>query len=406
MSASQIIIGFLFWLGQVKFCITIINRYIVFLRDSLAKHVFTISFATLMTAWPIVAFIFYHDLPLVGDTLRLHPRSIASLLLLLYLLYGDYLLLRANLRALIKTWHNPLPENVRLVKSRRVNPLDQYKEERGDARRRKEPENKKHPVSPFLKYPLNMLNDYYQLESNTYEILYDSLPSNFNGIRIAQISDLHYDRHLDSRFYEFCIREINNKHPDIIFVTGDNISRKHYNPEVMSYLSRLKAPEGVFVLRGNHDFWQDRKGFAKEIRKTRCILLNNRSVVIKRGGQAVRIVGVEHPWKRMKGWDRLLFPRDGLFTICATHTPDNFRRAADAGAALTLCGHTHGGQVRIPFFGPVVCPSKFSRRFDQGFFDKGNSLLYVNRGVGSTIPFRMRCSSEIGFFVLVGEEGA
>jgi len=377
----------IFWLGQIKLGITIINKYIVFLRDSIAKHILTIGFGVFMTAWPIVLFVLYRDTVFTRHILSFHPSGILEYMLLVGLLYGVFLLIQANARALARFFKNPLPEGVNRIAHKRYTPA--------------EGAGWKMPRLPlFLQYPLHFFNDYYTVELNIFEITFEDLPSSFDGFRVAHITDMHYDTRLDFRFYEFCVSETNALAPDLVLVTGDNISRQRYSPKAFGILTDLKAPEGVYILRGNHDFWQDAKTVKSEILVKGLGLLDNRSVTITRDGDTLRIVGVEHPWKRLRTWDEMLLPRDQVFTICATHTPDNFRRAAKAGAALTLCGHTHGGQVRVPFFGPVVCPSKFSRRYDQGFFRIGKSYLYVNRGIGSTVPFRMRCPSEIALFIL------
>jgi len=387
MSLFKIAIMVVFWLGQVKLGITIINKYIVFLRDSLAKHLFTIFFGFLMFSWPVFFFCSCRDSLFLQNLLLFRPDRPAGWLLLLFFLYGVFQFFRANIAAAFRMARHSLPERVKLLETHKLHP--------------DESQSWKSPRFPlFLTRPVNLLNDYYTLESTVFEIQCSGLPEAFEGVRIAQLSDLHFDGRLDRRFYEFCVEEINRLRPDLVFVTGDHISRRRYTPEVAGILSGLKPRGTVYVLRGNHDFWEDGPRLRKMFEENGFTLLDNRAVTLERRGQKIRIVGVEHPWKKWKTWDQELLYGDGLFTICATHTPDNFDRAASAGVPLTICGHTHGGQVRVPFFGSIVCPSRFSRRYDQGFFQKADSLLYVNRGVGSTVPFRLRCPSEITLFVL------
>jgi len=383
----QLVLVTFFWLGQIKLCITIINKYIVFMHDRLAKHILTIVFSLFMAIWPLVLFLQYRQSDIVGQILTLHPRSIFPAALLVYFAYGVILFVRANIVALIKKLRRSLPRRVCLLESRsQLTP---------------EADKWVPPQFPLgLGKFLNPFNNYYQLEKNIFEIQCDGLPDEFDGLRVAHLTDFHFDGLLDDNYYNFCISETNGMKPDIIFVTGDNISLKSYICRAVESLSRLRATEGVFFLRGNHDFWTDGSGILAELRKKGCAVLDNKAVYIKRGESQIRVYGVEHPWKRDKNWDRLLWEEGGIFTLCATHTPDNFRRAADAGAALTLCGHTHGGQIRLPFLGPVICPSRYNRTYDQGFFERNGRLLYINRGIGSTVPFRFRCVAEIALFIL------
>lgn len=384
----HIIIAVIFWLGQMKVCITVINKYIVFMHDRLAKHILTLVFAIFMAIFPIVLFAYYQHTDIVSQILMLRPRSFASVALLAYFLYGVLLFVRANMISLIKKLRRPLPMQVRLVERNRLLSSNAHKWT-----------PPKFPIG--LGRLLNPFNNYYQIEKNTYEIQCEDLPDDFDRLRVVHLTDFHFDGSLDDEYYNHCIHEANALKPDIIFVTGDNISAKDYTKHAVKKLSGLRAKEGVFFLRGNHDFWTDGSGILAELRKMGCTVLDNRAVYIIRGKSQIRVYGVEHPWKRDKNWDIPLRDTKGIFTLCATHTPDNFRRAADAGAALTLCGHTHGGQIRLPFFGPVICPSRYNRTYDQGFFERNGGLLYINRGIGSTVPFRFRCVAEIALFILI-----
>jgi predicted MPP superfamily phosphohydrolase len=88
------------------------------------------------------------------------------------------------------------------------------------------------------------------------------------------------------------------------------------------------------------------------------------------------------------------------FRILLSHSPDQFPRAASKGVDLVLAGHNHGGQIRLPVFGPILMPSRYSRHFDRGFFRSGPSMLYVSQGVGGKHPIRYGCSPEITRFTL------
>jgi predicted MPP superfamily phosphohydrolase len=88
------------------------------------------------------------------------------------------------------------------------------------------------------------------------------------------------------------------------------------------------------------------------------------------------------------------------FRLVLSHSPDLFYQAASWGTDLMLSGHNHGGQIRFPFLGAVFMPSRYSRRFDRGFFRRGNMLLYVNEGIAGRHPVRYGCPPEVTRFVL------
>lgn len=105
--------------------------------------------------------------------------------------------------------------------------------------------------------------------------------------------------------------------------------------------------------------------------------------------------GTEQRWKK-KPPPSDHFPRNSnLLKIVLAHTPDDFPYLIEHEPHLVICGHTHGGQVCFPFFGPVVVPSDYGRRYASGLFMERKSLLYVSRGIGCYPPFRMLCNPEI-----------
>ena len=110
-------------------------------------------------------------------------------------------------------------------------------------------------------------------------------------------------------------------------------------------------------------------------------------------GQRCVVVGHEGPWNR-PGPDLHNAPRD-CFRLGLSHTPDNFIWAADNGIALLICGHTHGGQVRLPVIGSIFVPSLYGRRFDQGVFMENHTAMVVSRGVSGKEPLRINCPPQV-----------
>jgi uncharacterized protein len=376
----------LFWAGQITLGLSYINRYTLYIRNAILRNFLTALILIIIFPAIPLFFLFFHDLSFVKNALFLSPSNFFDYMVLLYLFYG-LLFLFKSVYSRIKNSMMPFPEKIRIISQNTLHPEKKI--------------NLIPPsIHPLFNLFLHKLNDYYKIEINTYEIECYGLPQEFDGIRIGHISDLHFDGKLDPGYYKFCMDELHKLKPDIILVTGDLISRRIYIPEISEILTNLQAKEGVYIIRGNHDFWKKNNHLERDLIIKGCNLLNNRSIMVKRDKSMIRITGVEHPWNRMKNWNKKLFRDKDNFTICITHTPDNFRRAADAGADLIFCGHTHGGQVRLPYIGSIICPSRFSYNFKQAFKQKNNSLLFVNRGIGSTFPFRFNCPPEITLHVL------
>lgn len=246
------------------------------------------------------------------------------------------------------------------------------------------------------------MDDTYRLEVVSKHLRFRKLPRAFDGIRIIQMSDIHYDPMLRPEYFEQAIELVLALQPDLIVLTGDYITRRKYLPAAFRKLSRLQAPLGVFATRGNHDFWTSGQHCKELVERSGMILLDNHTYRLQRDGQCLDLIGIEHPWRPVRNWDDLLGAKDnGTFRMLLSHTPDNIYRAARHGVDLMLSGHTHGGQFRLPGVGAILVPSRYSRRFDAGLFDCRGTVLYVNRGLGIIPPpLRIHCRPEITELVL------
>ena len=208
----------------------------------------------------------------------------------------------------------------------------------------------------------------------------------------------------------------NSLNPDAILVTGDIIN-VHYNEldPFMNTLSKLKAKYGVYSVMGNHDYgYYDREATQEELDERILLLqqkqremgwdiLLNENRIIKIDGQELAIVGVEndskppHPAlgdlpKAMEGVS------DSAFVILMSHDPSHWLRdvVPNSNIPLTLSGHTHAMQFKIG----NISPSQLIYDEWGGRFDRGEQMLYVNVGTGSSVPFRLGAWSEIGLFIL------
>lgn len=232
---------------------------------------------------------------------------------------------------------------------------------------------------------------------------FPALPPALAGYRIAQISDIHCGTFAPEERVRDWVRRVNALQPDLIAVTGDLIaSGATHIAAVARALGELRAPDGVFVVMGNHDYFGAGDVLVDALTRAGLRVLRNAAVPIRRGDATLLVAGVDDTWTgRCDPEQALATRRPDTFTLLLAHDPDVFPVAARLGVALTLSGHTHGGQVGIPFFAKYVNLAQLVSRYTAGMYRQGESLLYVNRGAGTTgPPIRIGVRSEISLFTL------
>lgn len=236
------------------------------------------------------------------------------------------------------------------------------------------------------------------------------LPAAFDGLRIAQLSDLHIGPHTPRGFLRRVVRAVEGARADLIAVTGDLIDDRA--EDVAPYaaaLGRLDAPLGVFVIPGNHDVYAGWEEVERGLRaSTGATVLVNDARVIERDGARLALVGLGDPAAR-GGWGNRAggapraapdlerafarVPR-GVVAVAFAHNPALWPRLAERGAALTLSGHTHWGQLALPRLGWSLA-SPFLEHA-MGAHQLGDALLYINPGTGYWgIPFRLGALPEV-----------
>ncbi len=249
------------------------------------------------------------------------------------------------------------------------------------------------------------------------EMRFDNLPPQFDGYRIVQLTDFHIGTyHKSPDTVRKIVDKVNSLHPDAIAFTGDLVNlRPSEVDEFMPELERLKAPDGVFSVLGNHDYcaylkYRERDGAVKasqalcaKEREMGWELLVNESRIISRGGATMAIVGVENDGKppfpaRADLRHALRDLPEGTFKVLLSHDPTHWRREVlpDSDVALTLAGHTHAMQFRIGRFSP----SRFVYREWGGEYREGDRVLYVSTGVGSNLTFRFGAWPEVVEIIL------
>jgi predicted MPP superfamily phosphohydrolase len=198
---------------------------------------------------------------------------------------------------------------------------------------------------------------------------------------------------------------------DLIVLLGDYLAAHHLITERIPYpllaaeLARLKAPLGVLAILGNHDWWTDVEGVRQAIDQARIPLLENQALPLGEGAQRFWLAGLGDQIayrlgrSKFRGVDdlpgTLAQVRGAEPVILLAHEPDIFVQVPDR-VAITLAGHTHGGQVRIPFIWPFFVPSEYGARFAYGHIVERNRHMIVSGGIGtSQLPIRIGVPPEI-----------
>lgn len=255
---------------------------------------------------------------------------------------------------------------------------------------------------PYILQKLGLHNDVYDIEITRHEIFIDDLPREFDGYRIAFLTDTHVAGFVRRAFYREIVAQVNRFQPDLILLGGDFVTWNRHIPLMAEeLLSDLKARDGMLSILGNHDYWAggDEVKAAMSAKGVRFII--NDSVTIRRDGAELPVFGVDEMYRGEPDIEAAFSrvnrsgPRIGV-----THHPDLIDELADRRIDLVVCGHTHGGQIRFPFFGAIVVPSKHESRYASGFHRVGGALMYVSRGIGAIPPIRILCRPEIATFVL------
>jgi predicted MPP superfamily phosphohydrolase len=225
------------------------------------------------------------------------------------------------------------------------------------------------------------------------------LPQSLDGLTLVQITDLHFSHCYRREFFEIVADEAARWDADLVLFTGDLLDDTTTLDWVEPVLSRLRGRLGQYAILGNHDH-RLRPGRARRaLRRAGFVDLEGRWERIEIDGATLALGGTSAPWGPPIDYAAMAVAD---FRIVLSHSPDQFPRAASAGVELVVAGHNHGGQIRLPIFGPILMPSRYSRHFDRGFFRSrdGASTLYVSEGVGGKHPIRYGSTPEITRFTL------
>ncbi|MGC1479646.1 MAG: metallophosphoesterase [Chthoniobacterales bacterium] len=219
-------------------------------------------------------------------------------------------------------------------------------------------------------------------------------------LRVVALSDLHFDPLHEVDFLRDVMAMIAEVRPDVFVITGDLISRDAGRvDELASILGEVSAPLGRFVVLGNHDIWTDGDLITRSLEDQGIRVLRNECVKLPGFGECY-LSGLDSFWAGEPDASVIDRTPERSRHVLLIHEPDPFDEVTDPRVRLQISGHTHGGQVRLPFIGALVLP-KWGENYDAGLFQKAGRNLYVNRGLGSLSPHvRFLCRPEVTVFEL------
>ena len=246
------------------------------------------------------------------------------------------------------------------------------------------------------------------LKLTTIRVSSQNLPDSFDGFRIAHISDLHNTEF--GRNNEKLLSLLRDAKPSIIAITGDMIDSRDTKVEIaLEFAREAVTIAPCYYVTGNHESRVPEYRTLKEgLLSLGVSVLEDASARIQRSGESITVLGVQDPSFQtsylfgdansvMEQKLSTLMPEENTFTLLLSHRPELFEVYAEAGVDLTLSGHAHGGQFRIPFLGGLVAPNQgFFPEYDAGLYTRGRTNMVVSRGLGnSIIPLRINNRPEV-----------
>jgi predicted MPP superfamily phosphohydrolase len=241
------------------------------------------------------------------------------------------------------------------------------------------------------------------------ELKLKRLSEAFSGFRFAQISDIHMGGWMNVERLQHVADIIRAEKPDVLLITGDFIMghyfterSKQYLRDTIEALSPLAAAVPTYAVLGNHDYWANAEAVRQVLSTCGITDLTNTVFTITRGDDKLHLCGVDDVWEgKVRLKDVIAQLNDTSAAILLAHEPDYADTSSVTGKFdLQVSGHTHGGQIVLPFFGAPILPY-LGWKYPSGLYQIGEMYQYTNRGVGMVrFPVRINCPPEITLFTL------
>ena len=255
------------------------------------------------------------------------------------------------------------------------------------------------------------------LELNMYNISSNELPKEFDGFRIAQVSDLHNAEM--GKDNQKLISMLKDAEPDIIVITGDMIDSRNTNVDIaLAFAEKAMQVAPCYYVTGNHESRVSEYYELKEkLNKLGVTVLEDEKTEFVVSGEKITLIGVNDPTFTSRLLERdeieklidekfkMLTSEEDGFTVLLSHRPELFDIYVKNDVDLVFSGHAHGGQIRLPFVGGIYAPNQdFFPEYDGGLYTRDNTNMVVSRGIGnSRFPFRVNNRPEVVLVELSAE---
>ena len=231
----------------------------------------------------------------------------------------------------------------------------------------------------------------------------------FHGVRIAQVSDIHIGGWMNAERLQPVVEAVRIEQPDLLLITGDflighifDTTSEQHLQELINLFSPLRKSIPSFAVLGNHDYWTNPHAVREMLQSSGIMDLTNSIFTVARGSANLHLCGVDDIWEGDVRLEEVVEKlKDDSSAILLAHEPDYADTSAKTGRFdLQVSGHSHGGQVVIPFYGAPILPY-LGQKYPSGLYRVGDMLQYTNRGVGMLDPpVRVNCPPEITIFTL------
>lgn len=254
------------------------------------------------------------------------------------------------------------------------------------------------------------------LIKETYIDVYsNNLPRSFNGYKILHLSDVHNKSF--GKNQKNLVRKIKNINPDVIFITGDIVDSRRYNEAPsLELVKEIRKFAPIYYVPGNHEMRSGKLSeLQKKLEESGAIVLRNENRIIDKNDEKIHIIGVDDPQTSyiyendetvLKNEIEVLsdeiesatkYIAKNSFKVLLSHRPEKFSLYIESDMDVIFSGHTHGGQIRIPFIGAVIAPHQgFFPKYSKGIYNEGDSTMIISGGLGNSLmPIRLFNRPEI-----------
>jgi uncharacterized protein len=266
----------------------------------------------------------------------------------------------------------------------------------------------RHPKPPIALRPLHRIwrRTLDEIDVTRIRLPVRGLPAALEGIVACQLSDLHVDRDEDLERLVLAVEATNAQRPDLVFLTGDYFTgpetMRRYLAGFRDAISGLRPRLGAFAVAGNHDHWSSVERITGALEQAGVRMLANESHRLQVRGQPLVVVGIDDLWSRRAEPSRAFARvRPEECTMLLAHNPDTALYVRHLRPGVMLSGHTHGGVVRLPFYGSPLKLLRIGKQFYAGLNRYRDFYIYTNRGLGTYwLRIRINCRPEVSRFHL------